>query len=117
MTPKKCIPVEEAKEIQANWMNTRARFIETGMKEKDCCEFTLDIDELQEYITYVKQESVAQGIPAPALRLYFAAYNSAASKKATIFLAPTHSNDPTSKNNYKIPPLNMNTGGDPPNEY
>lgn len=115
--PKNCITVTAAKTLQNNWNTTRAVDIEKAMGTKDVCAVTFNIDQLQEFITYVKTESAKQGIDNPGIRVYFAAYNDKESNKATVFLNATKSDDGNSANNYGIDPMNVGTGGWPPNAY
>jgi hypothetical protein len=115
--PANCISVATAKQLQKNWNDTRAREIDQAQGSQDTFEFTFDIDELQEYIDYVKEEAKKQQLGSVGLRLFFAAYDDSKSKKATIFLCPSASNDANSNNLYSIDPFNNNTGGWPPKRY
>ena len=115
--PKNCITVTEAKALQKNWNDTRAVDIEKAMGSKDACAVTFNIDQIQEFIDYVKSKSTRQGIVNPGIRVYFAAYNNAASNKATVFLNAAKSDDGNSDNNYNIDPLDMGDNGWPPNTY
>jgi len=115
--PKNCIPVAEAKTLQKNWNDTRAIDIEKAMGSKDVCSVTFNIDQLQEFIDYVKSESTNKGIEKPGIRIYFAAYNDKESTKATVFLNATESDDGNSANNYGIDPLNKGDNDWPPNAY
>ena len=60
--PTECISVLEAKALQARWMTTRAVDIENAQGSKDTCEVTFNIDQLQQFIDYIKEESQNQGI-------------------------------------------------------
>ena len=115
--PKNCIPVSEAKTLQANWMSTREVYIKNAMDSEDTCAVTFNIDQLQEFIDYVKIESKKQGINNPGIRVYFAAKDSADGGKATVFLNATEDDGGNSKNNYKIDPLNRGNNGWPPHAY
>ena len=115
--PTKCISVTEAKELQSNWRSTRALDIERAMGSADTSDFVFSVDDLQEFIEYVKDESLKQGVKSPGIRVYFAAYDNAKSDKATVFLAPTKGADADSDNNYDIDPLNRGGTGWPPNNY
>ena len=115
--PKNCIPVADAKALQKNWNDNQAKDIERVMGSKDVCAVTFNIDQLQQFIDYVKSESTKQSIGNPGIRVYFAAYNDTVSDKATVFLNATDSDDANSANNYKIDPLNRGNGGFPPNAY
>lgn len=122
--PEKCISVEEARGLQKAWVNSRGKEIERGQGYKDTREFYFSLEELQEFLNYVKEESKNQGVVNPGVRIYFAAYPSGKFNRdksySTVFLAPTHevTNSPTSiENNYNIDPYNSTSGGMPPKEY
>ena len=115
--PAKCISVTEAQELQNNWKSTRAVDIENSMGAEDTREFFYTVDELQEYLDYVKAQSTEQSISKPGIRIYFAAYDNDNSDKATVFLAPTNGPTSSSANNYTIDPFNRGNGGWPPNNY
>ncbi|MGV6829488.1 MAG: hypothetical protein ACWA45_08825 [Flavobacteriales bacterium] len=115
--PKNCITVTKAKELQKNWNDTRAIYIEDAMGSKDACAITFNIDQLQEFVDYVKSESKKQGIAKPGIRVYFAAYNEENNNKATVFLNATENDHGDSANNYRIDPLNLGQDGWPPKSY
>jgi hypothetical protein len=115
--PIKCIPVDEARQLQKNWIDTRALDIEKAMKVEDARSVFYSVAELEEYLEYVKAESTKQSITSPGIRIYFAAYDDAKSKKATAFLAPTRGDTKESDNNYQIEALNRGNDGWPPNNY
>ena len=115
--PKNCISVEAAKALQKNWNDTRAIDIERAMGSKDVCAVTFNIEQLQEFINYVKDESAKQGIDNPGIRVYFAAYNDKESNKATVFLNATESDAGNAANNYEIDPWDRHQGDWPPNAY
>ena len=115
--PTKCISVTEAQSLQNNWNTTRASEIDKNLGFTDASDFTFDLEELQEFIDYVRDESGKQGISTPGIRIYFASYNTLQNNKATVFLAPTKGIESDSDNNYDIDPLNKNQGGFPPNVY
>lgn len=121
--PSDCIPVAEAKQLQANWMATHEPNPSTpgGGAPEQVCAVTFNIDQLQEYLTYVKAQSAKEGIAAPGIRVYFATYNSGATtpveQSNTVFFCPTANDGGDSANNYNIEPLNKGTNGWPPNAY
>ncbi|QED36449.1 hypothetical protein FK178_01365 [Antarcticibacterium arcticum] len=126
--PINCITVKEARDIQNVWKNSRGKEIERAQKYEDTREFLYSVDELQEYLDYVREMSTKQGITNPGIRIYFAAYPGAASKKSysTVFLSATNSvssvsseksAEDTVENNYSIDPLNHSSGGVPPVDY
>lgn len=115
--PAKCISVDQARQLQDNWTNTRAIDIERAQGSVDTREFFYTVDELQEYLDYVKDLSKKQGIDNPGMRIYFAAYDSDTNDKATVFLAPTEGATANTENNYNIDPFNRSIGGWPPKNY
>lgn len=115
--PEKCISVAKARELQNNWISTRAVHVERGQGGADQREVIFSLAELEEYLEYVKSESAKQGVKSPGIRVYFAAYNNDDSKKATVFLAPAKGTDVNADNNYEIDPFNWGHGGWPPNNY
>lgn len=124
--PSKCISVDEAKGLQQNWKSTRGREISRGQGYEDTCEFWYSLEELQEYLDYVREKSSEQGLNNPGVRIYLGAYKGQGAKKSysTVFLAPTmeeisgnDNQDEKQFNNYQIDPLNDSAGGVPPITY
>lgn len=126
--PKKCISVEQAKALQFKWKQTRARDIESSEGYIDAREVWYSLEDLQEYIDYVREASLAQGINRPGIRIYFGADQGSEGKKslATVFLAPTKEKTNAieedgeavnNENNYEIDPQNDGTVGWPPINY
>lgn len=125
--PAKCINVDEAKGLQDNWRNTRGRDISRGRGGvDDTFDFWYSLEELQEYLDYVREKSKEQGVNKPGVRIYLGAYNGQGGKKdnSTVFLAPTMEEvssdaigDETQINNYRIDPYNDSAGGVPPIPY
>lgn len=124
--PPKSITVEKARELQDDWKQSRAKEIENGQGYQDTREFWYSLEELQEYLDYVKEESNRQNVKKPGIRIYFASYPKSNEKKsyATVFLAPTKEASAdgseasgSDDNNYEIDPLNHGHGGEPPNNY
>ncbi|WP_339697463.1 hypothetical protein [uncultured Marixanthomonas sp.] len=115
--PAKCISVDQARQLQDNWISTRALEIERAQGNVDTREFFYTVDELQEYLDYVKELSKKQKIDNPGIRIYFAAYDDISDDKATVFLAPTEGATPSSNINYNIDPFNKSIGGWPPKSY
>ncbi|QNJ99018.1 hypothetical protein [Constantimarinum furrinae] len=115
--PTKCISVSAAKVMHAKWISTRATPIAEAIGSEDTRDFVYSVAELQEFLDYVKDESVKLGVDNPGVRIYFAAYSADDSNKATVFLSATNGSDSNSPNNYDIDPFNVGTGGWPPNVY
>ncbi|HSI68929.1 MAG TPA: hypothetical protein VK941_01765 [Gillisia sp.] len=127
--PAKCISVEEAKKQQEQWVDTRGKEIERGGKYKDTRDFWYSLDELQEYLDYVREKSKEQGVTKPGIRFFLGAYPAGVNKGySTIFLAPTKEKvsavageteleEEKDLNNYDIEPFNTIGTGWPPSIY
>ncbi len=113
--PSNCITVAEARQLQNNWVATRAVDIEVAMGTVDTREFLFSVEEIQQFLNYIKAGSI--GTENPGVRIYFAAYDTDASDKATVFLAPTLGVTAGSPNNYLLEPLNRTVSGFPPTNY
>ncbi len=126
--PKKCISVEEARELQKVWCDTRTPEIDKCLGFEDAREFWWSVEDLMEYLKYVKKKSRKMGINDPGIRMYFGAYPETKCKMhkgyATLFLAPTGSpvgglgkDGDSALNNYEIEPMNFGQTGRPPSNY
>lgn len=104
----------EARELQQNWIKTRAADIKIGRGKEDVREFLFSVEELQNYLNYIKEKSTSNN---PGVRIYLAAYSDKANSEATIFLAPTKGVLPDSENDYDIQPINKAVNGWPPRNY
>ncbi|MGA8854967.1 MAG: hypothetical protein WB492_12395 [Christiangramia sp.] len=125
--PEKCITVQQAREIQQEWWNTRLEVTTNGNKHKDTCEFHFTLDELQEYLDYVRQKSKEANITSPGINVWIGAYKSKDNRPNlnTIFFSATKKKnsveDDNSGRDYEentdIDPFNKNGGLWPPFEY
>lgn len=125
--PAKCISVEEARKEQDEWVRTRGKDIREAEGYEDTREFWYSLDELQEYLDYVKEKSKEQGVEKPGIRFYLGAHPKTKDKKSytTMFLAPTKeakgetetAQEDSDPNNYEIEPFNTIGSGWPPMEY
>ena len=124
--PNKCISIEEAKELEKNWCDTRQGAIDKCMTFEDSREFWWSLEELQEYLNYVREESNKQRIVNPGIRVYLGAYSKKKCKDgkgySTIFLSATGTPResfidrglPDLQNNERIAAYNGSHSGRPP---
>lgn len=112
--PTNCITVAQARQLQDNWIATRAVDIERSMGSEDTREFLFSVSELEQFLDYVKAGSASMN---PGIRIYFGAYDNPATDKATVFLAPTLGTSSGVANDYSLEPLNKSIGGNPPKVY
>ncbi len=93
--PEKCISVEEARELHGNWCEHRGKHLKECLGHDDAKDFWWSVEELQEYLKYVKRESRKQGIDNPGIRVYLGAYSkdkcNAGKGYSTLFFKPTGS--------------------------
>lgn len=115
--PSKCITVKEAQDLHAHWLNTRGSNLLSSVIGQDSHDFFYTLEELQEFLDYVKDESAKQGISKPGIRIYLGAYNEIGNDRTTVFLTATDGESSSSSNNTSIEPLNRGTNGWPPNAY
>ena len=91
--PEKCISVKEGRALQKAWCDTRTPEIDKCLGFQDKREFWWSVEELQDYLKYVKRESKKQGVENPGIRIYFGAYPKGECKMhrgySTVFLSPT----------------------------
>jgi len=127
--PKNCISVKDAKELEKTWCDTRTPEIDKCLKFVDTREFEWSVEELMDYLKYVKRKSKKQGILNPGVRVYLGAYPKEKCKMergySTVFFAPTGTAERSEgkggavrmPNNYKIKPFNGGGSGNPPFSY
>ena len=123
---KKLISVARAKELQAEWEKTRNYVTTNGNRHQDTCEFHFKLEELQEYLDYVKSKSEEKGIKNPGINIWLGAYEATEEKPnlTTIFLTATKEKDEPDEDalrdyleNEEIQPMNVIQGPWPPGKY
>lgn len=98
--PKQIISLEEADSLYENYKNRRAAFIEKMESENQPDEnpfkptqfISFDIEVLENYLKYVKQEAKNGGTEADSIRIYLGNYGNTSRRypnKNTVFLLPT----------------------------
>ena len=137
--PKGLITPTEAKELNQQFIKTRSKDLnrivkkESGNpKKEDAISSWFSLEELENYIAYVKEEGTKKGITVNGLRVYFGAYSNTAKKQdkkdlSTVFFAPTMAKPTTLQKSSSleietssdiegIDALNYGTVGDPPSK-
>jgi hypothetical protein len=92
--PKNTITVAKAKELSNNF-NARHDSISAMIGKPDSRSSWHSLDELEQYIAYIKKEGAAKGLNVDGIRIYLGAYgaNEAGRENySTVFLVPTVSN-------------------------
>src|SRR5690606_41361430 len=84
---EKLISTEKARELQSNWVGNQGMAIEKN-GFKDVRDFLFNLEDLQEYIDYVRVRSREQGIDNPGIRVFFGAYVAVRENDETVFLSP-----------------------------
>ncbi|TBW26812.1 hypothetical protein [Gramella sp. KN1008] len=89
--PAKCITIEKARVLQKKWRDTRGKLFEENEKYQDSCEVWYSLDELQEYINYVRDLSAEQGVERPGISIWLGAEDNKGKKDglSTVFLSAT----------------------------
>lgn len=121
--PKKCISVEDAKKLEANYVSIIEKNQSRSLGEEECREFWWPLEEIEEYIAYVKDEAAKKGYKNLGLRFYLGKYEGK-KRQTTLFIAPTRKGEEkkrgfgeNNENCYDIPPFNGGFGGIPPKNY
>lgn len=90
--PKKCISVKEARQLEKNYVETIEKTLKKELGCEECREFWWSLEEIEEYIDYVKREAKEKGYNDLGLRFYLGHYGKEKSKdteQTTLFIAPT----------------------------
>lgn len=96
---------------------------QNGVDVIDNREVWFSLEELENYLEYVKQESAKQDLENLGIRVYFGAkMNENKEMKSTIFFFPTHQSanktaGPKNLNSNGLQGLNYGSSGNPPDEF
>lgn len=121
--PKGCISLEEAKKLEANYVNIIEKTLSRSLDEEECREFWWPLEDIEEYIAYVKEEAAKKGYKNLGFRFYLGKYDGEKGQ-TTLFIAPTREGEEkergfggNNENCYEIPAFNGGYGGIPPKNY
>lgn len=120
--PTQLITPEFAIQLNRNYINERSDIISEAIGYDDVNAVWYSIEELENYIAYVKTEAANLGYIADGMRLYLGVYppDPEYGDKAgmtNVFLAPTGYEEGSAPTKYDIAdinPMNMGTTGNPP---
>jgi len=135
--PKKCITVDDARKLEKNYVKTIQKELLKDNKKIECREFWWSLEDIEDYISYVKEEAKNKGYQNLGLRFYLGKYDKVKDDNMTMFIAPTQrveksaqdsllvssfaagtgSGDGTNENIYDIDPMNDGSGRIPPTDY
>lgn len=130
--PAQVLSVEEANQLEDEFISTRYRVINEALNIQDTRDFWFSLDSLKKYIEFVEFEAKKRGHNNLGIRVYFAAYpensNYPEAGFSTVFMVPTaEANrtgvkgfmpmEPLNQNIDSIPAFNYGQGGQPPNGY
>ncbi len=130
VTPQQLISVETAKSLNSNYNAKRADLHLKAIGKEDANAVWYSLEELENYIEYIKSEGEQQGLSIDGIRFYLGVYpETETNGKAgytTIFLSPTGGsveecqaaklevNVGVSQDITSIEPLNYGSMGNPP---
>ncbi|MBD0831721.1 hypothetical protein [Aestuariibaculum sediminum] len=96
--PAKVITIEEAKILSKNWTDNRKKVVDSaaraqGATKDDTRSGYWTLDEIEEYISWARQEATDKGYSMTGIRVYLGVYgkNRGQAKRdlTTMFIAPT----------------------------
>lgn len=91
--PKQLISTEKAKELNQNFIAQRTDLLKKAMGKEDANAIWYSLEELENYIEYIKSSGSEKGYVVDGIRFYFGVYSETEGKgKAgytTLFLSPT----------------------------
>jgi hypothetical protein len=120
--PGQLITKALAIELNQNYISKRSNVISAAIGYDDANAIWYSIEELENYITYVKAEAGSIGYVAEGIRLYFGVYENKPeygdlAGMTNVFLCPTGYEEggaPSKSDIAEIQPMNMGTIGNPP---
>lgn len=119
--PTQLISVAKGKELNKNYNLKRAAGIKSLIGKEDANAVWFSIDELQNYIDYIKTEGAAKGHDVDGIRFYFGVYSDTESADkagfTTLFLSPTcklPNSTVVAKDMTDLELLNYGSMGNPP---
>ncbi len=88
--PKKCITSKKAKKLQDRYVKVIEKALKKEFKKDICRDFSWSLEELEDYIAYVKSEAKEKGYKDLGLRFFMGKYEDDEEKgDVTMFIAPT----------------------------
>lgn len=90
--PTQLISAEMASDLEKNYKKYRSTLIDSTYNMEDANAIWYSIDELENYIAYVRTQTKEKGVTMDGIRFYMGVYPSSNKEKAgmtTIFMVPT----------------------------
>ncbi|MCX2681496.1 hypothetical protein OOZ15_16200 [Galbibacter sp. EGI 63066] len=123
--PAKCISPKKAKKLQEKYIKTIEKALKKEFGKEQCRDFWWPLEEIEEYIAYVKSETKDKDYKNLGLRFFLGKYEDDENDgSATMFIAPTGTKETAisamkvgTETIEEVDPLNMNQGGWPPKDY
>lgn len=131
--PKKCITKDNAKKLQKNYVKIIEKALKKELGKEQVRDFWWSLEDIEQYISYVKEEAAKKGYENLGLRFFMGKYDDGTKDgQTTMFIAPTKNAKPVSQESAKsasddgnddnetigdIDPYNDNQGGWPPSDY
>lgn len=130
--PKQLITAEKARELNQNFIDLRGNLNAKAIGKEDANAIWYSLEELENYIEYIKSTGAENGYIVDGIRFYFGVYSEDEGKDkagyTTLFLSPTGKSEgsATEKNSLidqqegnsqdlvSIEPLNFGSMGNPP---
>ncbi|ETN95681.1 hypothetical protein [Zhouia amylolytica] len=127
--PKKCITKDNAKKLQKNYVDIIEKILKKELGKQEARDFWWSVEEVEEYIAYVKAEAAKKGYENLGLRFFMGKYDDGTKNgQTTMFMAPTKRTDSVSLKSTEpgtgedetiedIDPYNDGYGKIPPTDY
>lgn len=124
--PGNTITPKAARALQNNFVRTRAGVLNDTLGYTDVRDITFSLNEIEQYIDYIKQETSDTDPSNIDLRIYFGATHPTPDRRSglsTVFIAPVVKGAKQEGAMFfslmqdGLDPLNRGTGGEPPHNY
>lgn len=114
--PSQTISLDQAQELQEEYVRTRSGIVNKTLGFEDTRDFWFSLDSLEQYIRYVRSESAKQGLKDLGVRIFYAAYPEESKEWpdpgfSTVIIVPTNGRPSLGNGFFPIPPIQSTSGG------